>query len=265
MGNRIFVGVVVLLWAGTMSWLMVARILPPFFHGEPPAHGGPRQGRAGLLGNRISGRADRLCREPGGSGRAGHDRNPQPRPAREESAFASSPRNGWAAWCAGWARSRVDTRTRLVLDSLGNLSSFETKVRLNDLPLVMRVLGRVDGPELRLKIQSGEITHEMSYPVPSQIAARQRADSRAEAAADLCRPQMAAGSVQPVPPAHQFDGNPAGGSRRGRPDRAQRRRPRLPGKSSFAACPAPAWRPTTRCGPWSGWPRTAPCCGRMST
>src|SRR5438132_6794191 len=39
MGNRIFVGVVVLLWAGTMSWLMVARILPPFFYGEPPTHG----------------------------------------------------------------------------------------------------------------------------------------------------------------------------------------------------------------------------------
>ena len=39
MGNRIFVGVVVVLWAGTMSWLMVARILPPFFHGDPPTHG----------------------------------------------------------------------------------------------------------------------------------------------------------------------------------------------------------------------------------
>src|SRR5688572_12436268 len=39
MGNRIFVSVVVLLWMGTMSWLMVARILPPFFNGEPPGHG----------------------------------------------------------------------------------------------------------------------------------------------------------------------------------------------------------------------------------
>ena len=39
MGNRIFVGVVVVLWTGTMSWLMVARILPPFFHGDPPTHG----------------------------------------------------------------------------------------------------------------------------------------------------------------------------------------------------------------------------------
>ena len=39
MGNRIFVAMVMLLWVSTMSWLMVARILPPFFQGEPPAHG----------------------------------------------------------------------------------------------------------------------------------------------------------------------------------------------------------------------------------
>lgn len=36
MGNRIFVAVVLLLWATTMSWLVFAKILPPFFSGEPP-------------------------------------------------------------------------------------------------------------------------------------------------------------------------------------------------------------------------------------
>ncbi len=36
MANRIFVAVVFLLWLSTMSWLMVARILPPFFNGDPP-------------------------------------------------------------------------------------------------------------------------------------------------------------------------------------------------------------------------------------
>ena len=39
MGNRIFVAVVLLLWASTMSWLVVEKILPPFFSGDPPAHG----------------------------------------------------------------------------------------------------------------------------------------------------------------------------------------------------------------------------------
>jgi hypothetical protein len=60
----------------------------------------------------------------------------------------------------------LDLRSRLVLDSLDNLSSFETRVRLNDLPLVMKVSGRVDGPDLLLKITSGEVTHTARYPVP---------------------------------------------------------------------------------------------------
>jgi hypothetical protein len=53
-----------------------------------------------------------------------------------------------------------------VLDSLNSLSSFETRVRLNDLPLVMKVTGRVDGPDLLLKITSGEATYVARYPVP---------------------------------------------------------------------------------------------------
>jgi hypothetical protein len=62
----------------------------------------------------------------------------------------------------------LDTRTSLVLDSLGSLSSFETRVWLNDLPLVMKVVGRVEGPELILKLQSGDVTHESRYPVPAR-------------------------------------------------------------------------------------------------
>jgi hypothetical protein len=61
----------------------------------------------------------------------------------------------------------LDIRSAFVLDSLKNLSSFSTKVRINDLPLVMRVTGKVDGAELRLRIQSGDVTHEVSYPVPT--------------------------------------------------------------------------------------------------
>ena len=39
MGNKIFVAVVTLLWGATMSWLLVAKILPPFFNGDPPSTG----------------------------------------------------------------------------------------------------------------------------------------------------------------------------------------------------------------------------------
>jgi hypothetical protein len=52
------------------------------------------------------------------------------------------------------------------LDSLGSLSSFDTKVQLTDVPLVMNVRGRVDGPDLHVKLQSGELTHELRFPLP---------------------------------------------------------------------------------------------------
>jgi hypothetical protein len=167
MGNRIFVGVVVLLWGGTMSWLMVARILPPFFHGEPPSHG-------------IAVRNEPVCWEIEYQGKPiGHAVSQAVAGALDTTeVYSRVILNGigirdlapqWmGSLVRGIGKISVDTRTRLVLDSLGSLSSFETKVRLNDMPLVMRVVGRVEGAELRLKIQSGEITHTMSYPVPSQ-------------------------------------------------------------------------------------------------
>jgi hypothetical protein len=166
MGNRIFVGVVVLLWAGTMSWLMVARILPPFFHGEPPTHGtivrepvcweieygGQRVGHA--LSQAISGVLDTV---------EIHSRiqikNIQIRELAPQ-------------WMGSLINSlgevSLDMSSVFVLDSLNNLSEFNTDVRLNDLPIVMRVRGKVDGAELKLTIRSGDVTHPtVSYPVPS--------------------------------------------------------------------------------------------------
>jgi hypothetical protein len=75
-------------------------------------------------------------------------------------------------WMASVVRSlgavSLDTRSLFVLDSLNNLSSFTTKVKLNDLPVLMRVRGKVQGAELVLTIQSGDVTHSpVSYPIPS--------------------------------------------------------------------------------------------------
>jgi hypothetical protein len=166
MGNRIFVGVVVLLWVGTMSWLMVARILPPFFHGEPPGHG-------------LLVRGEPVCWEiEYGGQRVGHAVGQAVPGALGTTEVHSRVllkgidiRELAPQWMGtlvrGLGEISLDTRSRLVLDSLGNLSSFETKVRINDLPLVMRVQGHVEGAELLLKIQTGDVTHAVRYPVPS--------------------------------------------------------------------------------------------------
>jgi hypothetical protein len=166
MGNRIFVGIVVTLWAGTMSWLMVARILPPFFHGEPPTHGT-------LL-------HDPVCWEIQYGGRPVGHAVSQAIPGALGSTEIHSRikvegievRELAPQWMGSLVRSlgavSLDTRSVFVLDSLKNLSSFSTKVRLNDLPVIMRVRGKVDGAELKLTIQSGGATHApVSYPIPS--------------------------------------------------------------------------------------------------
>jgi hypothetical protein len=166
MGNRIFVGIVVTLWAGTMSWLMVARILPPFFHGEPPTHG--------TLVH------DPICWEIQYGGRpVGHAVSQAVPGAMSTTEIHSrikvegiEVRELAPQWMGSLVRSlgavSLDTRSVFVLDSLNNLSSFSTKVKLNDLPILMRVRGKIDGAELKLTIQSGDVTHPpVSYPIPS--------------------------------------------------------------------------------------------------
>jgi len=167
MGNRVFVGVVVMLWAGTMSWLMVARILPPFFHGEPPAHGTLVRDRPVCWQIEYDGRPVGYAVSQAVPGALGTT-EVHSRVLLEDISIRELAPQWMGSLVRGLGKISLDTRTALVLDSLGSLSSFDTKVRLNDLPLVMKVQGRVEGAELRLKIQSGEVTHEVSYPAPSQ-------------------------------------------------------------------------------------------------
>lgn len=167
MGNRIFVGVVVLLWAATMSWLMVARILPPFFHGEPPTHGVLERNEPVCWEIEYAGEPVGVAVSQAVPGALGTTEIHSRVQLKEIDIRKLAPQ--WMGTLVrGLGKISLDTRTALVLDSLGNLSSFETRVWLNDLPLVMKAHGRVVGAELLLKIQSGEVTHEARYPVPAQ-------------------------------------------------------------------------------------------------
>jgi hypothetical protein len=167
MGNRIFVGLVVMLWAGAMSWLMVARILPPFFHGEPPGHGmlirdEPVCWQIEYDGRPVGHAVSQAI--PGALGTT----EIHSRVLLEGIDLGKLAPQWMNTLVRGLGEISLDTRTSLTLDSLGNLSSFDTRVWLNDLPLVMKVVGRIDGAELVLKLQTGEVTHESRYPVPAR-------------------------------------------------------------------------------------------------
>jgi hypothetical protein len=166
MGNRIFVAVVLLLWGGSMSWLMVARILPPFFHGDPPQHGVPIRDEPVCWQIEYGGRPIGHAVSQAVSGALGTTEIYSRVILEGIELKELAPQ-----WMGGLVRAMgeitLDSRTRFVLDSIGHLSSFDTRVRLNDLPVMMKVTGRVAGAELVLKIQSGEVKHEVHYPVPS--------------------------------------------------------------------------------------------------
>ncbi|MCC7475450.1 MAG: hypothetical protein IT425_08650 [Pirellulales bacterium] len=166
MGNRVFVGIVVVLWGGAMSWLMVARILPPFFHGEPPTQGALiPQGPACWeihYGGRVVGHAVSQAVPGALSTTEIHSRVLFNNIDIKELA---------PQWMGGLVRAlgevSLDIRSNFVLDTLGNLANFSTKVRVNDLPTVMRVDGKVDDAQLRMRFHSGEIAHEVGYPIPA--------------------------------------------------------------------------------------------------
>jgi hypothetical protein len=165
MGNRIFVATVILLWTGTMSWLVAARILPPFFRGEPPSHGAlteaePNCWQIELKGQKVGYAASQAV--PGAAGTTEvHSR------VRLDGIEL---RKLWPfqVGSLGSGTIRLDSRTRLVIDSLGTLSSFDTKVQLTDVPLVINVHGRVEGAQLKVTLQSGDTKHDLSFPVPAQ-------------------------------------------------------------------------------------------------
>jgi hypothetical protein len=165
MGNRIFVAVVLLLWASTMSWLVVEKILPPFFSGEPPAHGVLQENEPVCWQIECAGRH---------VGYAVRQAVPGAQATTEVHSRVLLKNIPLREMAPQWMSSivddlgpiRLDSRTRLMLDSFGTLSSFDTKVQLNDLPLVVKVFGRINGPELQLKFLSGDVSHEVSYPLP---------------------------------------------------------------------------------------------------
>jgi len=166
MGNRIFVGVVLLLWASTMSWLVVEKILPPFFSGEPPTHGvltekEPVCWQIEYDGRRL-GYAVRQA-VPG----AQSTTEIYSRMLLEDVPLQEMAPQWMSSIVDDLGPIRLDSRMRIVLDSFGTFSLFDVKVRLNDLPLVVKIFGKVVGPDLVLNFVSGHVSHEVSFPFPS--------------------------------------------------------------------------------------------------
>jgi hypothetical protein len=162
MGNRIFTGIVLLLWGASMSWLVGAKIMPAFLQGNAPRSGVPTVEPVcwsiSIGSKRVGQAAYQVV--PGAEGTQEiHSRVR----LRDVPLARMVPR--WTAKLVEHLGTlTVDTRTRTVLDPLGNLASFDTRVSINDLPDTVGISGRLREGKLQLRINYGDNEQRFSYP-----------------------------------------------------------------------------------------------------
>jgi hypothetical protein len=167
MGNRIFTVVVVLLWAATMSWLLVAKILPPFFGGEPPYLGSlerqqPVCWQIVCVDQPVGWAVSQVV--PGSMGTT----EIHSRVLLEDIPLREMAPQWMGSLVNGLGPIQLDMRNRVALDTLGQLSTFDAKVWLNDAPSVLRMTGRVKDSGLHVQFESGNFTHKVRYATPSK-------------------------------------------------------------------------------------------------
>jgi hypothetical protein len=61
---------------------------------------------------------------------------------------------------------KLDMKNRTSLDAFGQLIAFNTEVRLNNMPAVIKMVRQRNDANFRLRIVTGNITHRRNYPLP---------------------------------------------------------------------------------------------------
>jgi hypothetical protein len=167
MANRIFVGAVVVLWLGSMSWLMIDKVLPSFHEGEAPIAAGMENGVAVAWrvywGDRPVGHAVSQ-RLPGVLGTT----NVSNRVVLEDVPLLDLVPALMRKVVGDIGKMKFDAFTRLEFDSLDNFSRFSSRVAINDVNPVLELTGHVNGSFLDLKVHFGEVSYEPKIPIANQ-------------------------------------------------------------------------------------------------
>jgi hypothetical protein len=172
MGNKPFNVIVVLFWLATMSWLVVAKILPALRVGDAPNYASilehtldepPDCWKIQMQGRTIGWAAGKVVR-----------RDDAVSEFYSRVYLGALPLDELAP---GWLSSvlkpvfsnlrevDIDKRSRFTVDPLGRLSEFESRLRLGNVADAIKVQGQVDGATLTLSVQSGEISATTTRPL----------------------------------------------------------------------------------------------------
>ena len=173
MGNHPFNVIVVLFWLATMGWLTVAKILPPLRVGEPPSYVSilkesldqpPVCWSIRLQDRSIGWAATRVARRTDGI-----------TDLWSRVYLAELPLDDIVpSWVGAVLRPMlrslgpmdVDKKSRLIVDPLGRLVGFESRVRVANLPDAIKVQGQIEGALLKLVVQSGEVSYKLERYLP---------------------------------------------------------------------------------------------------
>jgi hypothetical protein len=167
MGSRLYNGVVVVFWMTTMSWLLVDKVWPTLRVGEPPNY------RSILTDDQAEVPAcwciDWNDRPAGWAASKVIVRQDGMSEMHSRVFIAELPIDQLAP---GWlgavvkpvlrnaGRLDMDAQSKVEIDPLGRLVSFESSVRLAHIPDAVRMQGIVDGNRLKLEARSGDFTYK---------------------------------------------------------------------------------------------------------
>jgi hypothetical protein len=179
MNSRWYNTAVVLLWLVTMSWLVIAKVLPPLLVGEPPSYRQviEAQDRDPVVGWRVLSKGQSL-------GWALTDTKSQPTGLTEVHGrvhFDAFPLSSMAPiWLQPFLvlakkpldHLSLDANSAMLIDGFGRLLRFDSAVRLEPLIDEISMRGSVDGSQLQLQVRSGNqsFTHEISLPPKALLA-----------------------------------------------------------------------------------------------
>jgi len=169
MANRVFVCAVIVLWLGSMSWLLIDKILPSLHEGEPPLAAGFEPGVPVAWkvswGDREVGYAASM-RTPGVLGTT----NLENRVILEDVPLLDLVPALMRRVVGDIGSMKFDARTTLEFDSLDNFSKFESRVAINEVSSVLELDGKVNGAFLDVKVKFGDVHYEPKVPIANQAA-----------------------------------------------------------------------------------------------
>jgi hypothetical protein len=167
MGNRIFVCAVIALWLGSMSWLAFDKVLPSYHDGDAPIAAGfePDVPVAWKVswGSQPVGHAVSLRTEG-----MQHTTNIHSRIVLKDVPLLDLVPVLMREVVGDIGSMTFDARTLLEFDALGGFSRFESSVSINNVPGILKLVGKVRESFLELDVKFGDMVYKPRAPIPDR-------------------------------------------------------------------------------------------------